>query len=304
MLSPFVFAKAQSDSLTAEDELREILKMDSIIRSFHYQTGKVQIGKNLATLQVPQGCLFIETAEARFLMENVYRNPENPSLLGIMLSDTPSIFSDLKWLVEYNYEETGHVNDDDAEDINYDDLLKEIRKGNEEGNLQRKALGLPTSKLIGWAQKPFYDQKNKKLHWAKEFKFEGSETNTLNYEIRVLGRQGVLSMNIISDMTKLKDVNADVNKIIGSTNFNQGNTYAEFNEDTDKIAEYGIAGLIAGGILAKTGLLAKIGIFLLKFIKPLIVGVIALFAFIGKKLFGKGKQAQETQLPNDQNQQN
>jgi uncharacterized membrane-anchored protein len=52
-------------------------------------------------------------------------------------------------------------------------------------------------------------------------------------------------------------------------NFTTGNTYGEFNSSVDKVAAYGIAGLIAGGILAKTGLFAKIGILLLKFIKPI-----------------------------------
>lgn len=46
-------------------------------------------------------------------------------------------------------------------------------------------------------------------------------------------------------------------------------------------------------MLAKTGILAKIGIFLLKIIKPLIVGVIALFGFLGKRFFGRKKEEEE-----------
>jgi uncharacterized membrane-anchored protein len=88
--------------------------------------------------------------------------------------------------------------------------------------------------------------------------------------------------------------------ILGSTNFNQGQRYADFNEDTDKLAEYGIGGLIVGGVLAKTGILAKIGIFLLKIIKPLIVGVIALFGFLGKRLFGRKKEEEEFNTVNQE----
>jgi uncharacterized membrane-anchored protein len=101
-------------------------------------------------------------------------------------------------------------------------------------------------------------------------------------------------MNIITGMSMLPEVKKDINIILASTNFNTGQTYADFNEDTDKLAEYGIGGLIVGGILAKTGILAKIGIFLLKIIKPLIFGIIALFAFLGKKFFARKKEEEET----------
>ncbi len=68
-----------------------------------------------------------------------------------------------------------------------------------------------------------------------------------------------------------------------------GESYAEFREG-DKVAEYGLAALIAGGAAAvaiKTGFLAK-------FLKPIIIGVIALFGAIAsffKKLFGRSANA-------------
>ena len=61
-------------------------------------------------------------------------------------------------------------------------------------NIERKKLGYSTLNLVGWASKPYYDGKNKVLHWAKELKVEGDEGNTLNYDVRVLGRKFLLFM--------------------------------------------------------------------------------------------------------------
>ncbi|MBK9655205.1 MAG: DUF2167 domain-containing protein [Rhodanobacteraceae bacterium] len=40
--------------------------------------------------------------------------------------------------------------------------------------------------------------------------------------------------------------------------FDQGARYADFNPDSDRTAEYGLAALIAGGVAAKSGLLTKL----------------------------------------------
>jgi hypothetical protein len=38
------------------------------------------------------------------------------------------------------------------------------------------------------------------LYWARELKFGEQPVNTLNYNIRVLGRKGVLVLNFIANM--------------------------------------------------------------------------------------------------------
>jgi uncharacterized membrane-anchored protein len=291
-----MYAGEPGDTMTMNDVLT-LTRNDSIMKTFHYRTGKVMIGKNLATVDVPPGCLFLDPAESRILMEDIFGNMPNKETLGILLSDTPDMFTGCAWLVELTYNDDGHVDDDDAKDINYDDLLKEIREQTDAASIERVKQGYESVRMIGWAKKPFYDAIHKKLHWAKELSFGGSEYHTLNYNIRVLGREGYLEMNIISEMSRLSTVDKDIGKILQSTNFIKGSQYADFNSDTDKLAEYGIGGLILGGILVKTGFFAKIGIFLLKIIKPLIIGIIALFAFIGKKLFRKKEAKTDEVMP-------
>jgi len=108
--------------------------------------------------------------------------------------------------------------------------------------------------------------------------------------VRVLGREGVLSMNAVAGMDQLPQVRSDMRALIEVAEFNQGQRYADFNSKTDRTAEYGLATLIAAGVGAKLGLFAKIGAWLLAFKKFVIMAVVAIGAFVGK-LFGRKKDA-------------
>jgi uncharacterized membrane-anchored protein len=74
--------------------------------------------------------------------------------------------------------------------------------------------------------------------------------------------------------------------LIEVAEFNAGHRYAEFNPKTDRMAEYGLGALIAGGVAAKLGLFAKIGAFLVAFKKLILVGLIAVGGFV-MRLFKK-----------------
>ena len=87
------------------------------------------------------------------------------------------------------------MDDSDAAEIDYDDMLKDMQAGTADNNEARKQAGYDAVQLIGWAEKPHYDTATKKLYWAKELSFEGSAAHgtSFNYDVRVLGREGVLS---------------------------------------------------------------------------------------------------------------
>ncbi|TGL44372.1 DUF2167 domain-containing protein [Leptospira perdikensis] len=263
--------------LSAEDD---VLKK---INNLKYQTGNVTIGDKLATVKVPKGFKFLDGKQSQFVLHEVWGNPLNEGILGMLFKADQSPISDnFTYAITYSFSEDGYVSDSDANEINYDDLLKSMKEDISEGNEDRKKDGYPGLELVGWANKPFYDANTKKLHWAKEIKFEGDEVNTLNYNIRILGRKGILELNAISDIQKLKLVQNDIPAIISSTEFNDGEKYADYSPGIDKLAAYGIGGLIAGKVLAKAGLFAL----LLKFWKIIAIGAVAALGFL-KKFFSK-----------------
>ena len=116
--------------------------------------------------------------------------------------------------------------------------------------------------------------------------FEGSAAHTLNYDVRVLGREGVLSMNAVASMSQLAQIRSDMRPLIEIAEFNGGHRYAEFNSKTDRMAEYGLGALIAGGVAAKLGLFGKLAALLVAFKKFIILGLVAVGGFFAK-LFKK-----------------
>ncbi|MNV54634.1 hypothetical protein D3C71_1468380 [compost metagenome] len=82
-------------------------------------------------------------------------------------------------------------------------------------------------------------------------------------------------------------VREGMGRLLPMTEFNEGARYADHNPSTDKVAAYGVATLIGGGLAAKAGLFAKIGLLLAKFWKLLLVGVLFLGGSIGKLFGGK-----------------
>ena len=274
---------SSEDSVTTINMEDIVAKMDTLK---YQKSGKIALG-SVATLDIPAGFKYLDGTQASFVLHNVWGNPKSESL-GMLMPENTSPYSPDCWAIDITYEEDGHVKDDDAKDIKYNELLKQMQDQIKESNPERVKQGGRAIELTGWAEQPYYDAPSHKLYWAKKLRVIGDSTEGLNYNIRILGRKGVLVLNAIGGLEQLPEIKSQNPTILGATNFTSGNTYGEFNSSVDKVAAYGIAGLIAGGILAKTGLFAKIGILLLKFIKPIIVGIGALFT--GVVRFFKGKK--------------
>jgi uncharacterized membrane-anchored protein len=232
--------------------------MDSIEKSFTYQHGTVSLGTDLATLNVPEGYKFLDGEQSQRVLTELWGNPPSETMGLLFPEDMSPVSMDFTYAVEITYSDEGYIDDDDAKDLDYNDLLQEIKDETNKANPERKKNGYPSIEVVGWASSPFYDETDKKLHWAKELKFEGEDVNTLNYNIRVLGRKGYLNLNAIGDIEVLRLFQKDVDKILASVEFNDGNRYSDFNPDLDKVAAYGVGGLIAGKVLAKAGFFAII----------------------------------------------
>lgn len=271
-----------SNSAHAQDEEFNALK--ELIESLDRQSGTIELNGDLARINLSEKYYFLDRTDSNKILIDLWGNMETaPNLLGMILPKKYSPIDEKSWGVTIYYEEEGHVKDDDAANIDYDELLKSMQESSKEQNKYRAQQGYPPVYLEGWASEPFYDSGEKKLHWAKELRFEGDESNTLNYNIRILGRHGFLEMNFIAGIGQLEEIKTEVSTILNMTNFNEGYRYEDFNPEIDKIAAYGIGGLIAGKVLAKAGILAK---FLLVFKKAGIF-IIAGIGFLISKLRGK-----------------
>lgn len=294
---PFAFAHANPATETPADSAEEVAESDDsaqwispeeFVASLEFKTGRVVLGNDLATLDLPDSLVFIDGENAQRLLVDGWGNPpDEVPPLGMILPAGVSPLADESWGVTVEFEDSGYVSDEDASDIDYSDMLKDMQADMVEANAWRAENGYEAVQLVGWAAAPHYDAAGKKLHWAKELKFGDSETNTLNYNIRVLGRKGVLVLNFVADMNQLAEIERNVPAVLAMTEFNPGERYAEFDPDLDTVAAYGLGALVAGKVAAKTGLLAMALILLKKFwIVPLL-----LIGWLGKRLGFRKKEA-------------
>lgn len=269
--------------------------LDSIENTFQFEKGTIEILNGKLSIQVPDGYKYLNGSDSEMILTELWGNPpseKGDESLGMLIPDTMNATTP-DYSINITYADDGYIKDEDAKSIDYDELLESMIESSIEQNKVREELGYGKLELVGWAKEPFYDEQNKKLHWAKEFT-SGDEINTLNYDIRVLGRKGYLSLNAISSMENLNLVNDHIDDIISSVNFTEGNTYSDFNPKYDKVAAYGIGGLIAGKVLAKAGIFAKLGIILAKFWKIIAVGFVAVLAGFRKFFGGNQNEDQNT----------
>jgi uncharacterized membrane-anchored protein len=260
---------------------------ESSAPELNFRTGDVELPNKIATLHLGTRFRYLDPAETEKLLVG-WGNPPGSETQGAVVPASTEPFTEEGWAVILTYEDEGHIDDSEAAEIDYDDMLKDMKAGTEDANAQRKEAGYQAVHLVGWAEEPRYDATTKKLYWAQELNFEGSENHTLNYEVRVLGREGVLSMNAVASMKQLAQIRSDMGPLIEVAEFNPGQRYAEFDPKTDRLAEYGLGALIAGTVAGKLGLFAKLGVFLLAFKKIIFAAVIALGAGL-VKFFGRKK---------------
>jgi len=289
-----VFLLGNVPSLQAADDGQAQMTADQFVASLKFQSGKIDLPNGIATLDLPPSFRYLNPEDSGRVLVDAWGNPPGGTTLGMIFPADVSPLSQSGWGIVITYDEDGHVSDEEADTIDYDEMLKDMQSSMEEANVERKKEGYEPVSLVGWAEAPSYDKANHKLYWAKELAFGDAQQHTLNYNIRVLGRQGVLVLNAVAGMDQISTIKAEMPNVLSATNFKAGNNYADFNSSTDKVATYGIAALVAGGVAAKMGLFAKLFALLIAFKKVILFGLIALGVGI-KKFLGMRKKEEKPQ---------
>lgn len=253
-----------------------------------YQQGKIALGTTNVSLNVPQDFYFLGEKDAKRVLIDAWGNPGDTSdgVLGMIFPARSAPLDDT-WAAVITYDADGYVSDAEAHNIDYSSLLQQMREATTEVSAERTQQGYPTIRLVGWASPPFYDQDSHKLHWAKELEFGDQPDHTLNYDVRALGRRGVLKMNFVAQMKELPAIKQVIPAVMTIPEFEAGARYADFLPGTDKVAAYGIGGLIAGKVASKLGLLAIALVFLKKGWVLIVVALAGAFRLLQRVFRGR-----------------
>ena len=271
----------------------ERLSPEQLEAQLRYRTGRVAVRSGLATFDLPPDFRYLDADQTETVLR-AWGNPPGSETLGMLVPTGVRLLTRDGWGIIVSYDEDGYVKDDDAAKIDYTSLLKDMQQATRDANAERVKAGYSSAELVGWAEPPRYDGLTHKLYWAKDYKFNDNPGHTLNYNIRVLGRRGVLVLNAVASMDQLDAVKRAMPQVISAVEFNEGHRYADFIPGTDKVAEYGIAALVAGGLAAKAGFFKLLLGALVALKKLIVIGVAAIAAFF-RKLFRRNPPATPAQ---------
>ena len=238
-----------------------------------------------ALLNLPEGYVFVPRPEADNLMRAM-GNLSDERLVGLVFPK-----DDAQWLAVVKYENSGYIRDDDAKNWNVDELFDSLKRGTDEANKDRRSRGFPELEIIGWAERPRYDAATHRLVWsmaARNKDAPADASSGVNYNTYALGREGYVSLNLISDIRTVERDKTHAQRLLAALEFQPGKRYADFNANTDRMAEYGLAALVGGVAAKKLGFFALAAAFLAKFAKVIGVAAIALGAG-AMKLFRRNK---------------
>jgi uncharacterized membrane-anchored protein len=268
---------------TAQEEGATPKSAKELLARYNPSEGVAKLGE-VAEVKLTEGWLFLSGPGGRRFLTELGNHP-GPEILGVAI---PPDFLESESFAVFSHVADGYVDDDEAPD--YDQLLADMKENARAQSAERKKLGEGGVELLGWAEPPHYDKAQHKLYWAEKLQFEGNEGLTLNYNVRILGRSGHLVVNGVGGIEQLELVAEQNKHLLAVTDFVAGQRYEDFDPSYDKVAAYGIGGLIAGKLALKVGLFAKLALFLKAFIKPILFGLLVVGAAVARLFSGRKKK--------------
>lgn len=233
-----------------------------------------------AKIHVPEGYAFLGREDTKKAMEMMQNIPSGNQY--VLAKD------DLSWFSVFEFSSVGYVKDDDILDSEV--LLDSVTKGTEQANVERRKRGWGTMTIMGWRFQPRYDDSMNLLEWAFIVNQDDSNEKIVNYNTRLLGRNGVMEVVLVTEPETLDASVAEFKQVVSRYSFLPGENYAEYRKG-DRVAQFGLAALVTGGAAAvatKKGFWAVLAGFFAAAWKFLAAAAFGLFAWLGS-LFKKRK---------------
>jgi uncharacterized membrane-anchored protein len=256
----------------------------AIARSIVYRTGS--LGVRDAVVDLPDGYRYLDARDAQRTLHDLYGNPPDPEVRALIVPPKATVL-DNPYVIVVTYEADGHVSDRDAHRIDYGKLLRSMKDDAEADNAKLVKGGYDPVRVVGWAAHPHYDARTHKLYWAQDLVFGNRGRHTLNYDVRTLGREGMLALHAVSYLSALPAVRVGMRTVLAGSHFTSGRRYEDYRQG-DRVSKLTIAGVVAGGafVAAKTGLIALL-VAKMKFVA---FGIAGLVGALRKRLFGRTRR--------------
>jgi uncharacterized membrane-anchored protein len=229
------------------------------------QPGQRRLPESHSTLTVPSGYVMAAGADAG-LAEVLLGNASQQNLEAAMLNRANHFL--------FQHFDEGYVAIDDWAAIDANAMLDGIKAGTEKDNVVRRGAKLREVHVLGWMKQPYLDRANASVYWA--INATEGDTPLVNIVVLRLARSGFEKITWSvekADYEKSGDKTLDT--ILAGFVFDPGRRYAD-HVASDKVAEYGIAALVASFAGIKIAQAAMAGGFLLLLKKFGAIAVVAI----------------------------
>src|SRR4051812_36279985 len=171
----------------AEEPSPEQVEADRFNKQIGLREGPLAGEMGVASVNVGEGLVFTDGNGAK-KWGQLTHNPVSGKEIGLVGMKNGG-------LVLFEYEDVGYVKDDEKNDLNADELLKSIKEGTDEDNKERVKAGLPPLNIVGWEQKPAYNEAAHALEWC--VRAESGGRPSYNFNTRLLGRHGFVAVTLM-----------------------------------------------------------------------------------------------------------
>jgi len=251
-------------------------------------------GSGQVKVELPKGLLFLDAkASADFYTSS--KQPVPLHTLGIIVDPE----SEVHWYADISYQAFGHVNDDGANEILKDsaNLLTQMQEATRAEYAKMPAGSQTPPQIVGWYKPPTYDPGTHTLTTEALLQEAGEKDQTVNFTTFILGRYGGAAYTIVGTRHDAALIEKKQKLLATCMRFAPGQDYASW-QPSDGTSDMTLTGLITGGAVvataAKTGLLAKLGSYLVALLLAMKKAFIAILAggaafirWIRSKLTGK-----------------
>jgi uncharacterized membrane-anchored protein len=252
-------------------------------------------------LELPKGFLYLDPKAAEKFF-TATKQPPHPNLMGLIADPN----SKVDWYSMITYGDFGHVDDAGANEAlqHSDDLLEQLKRNTRDSYAKMPPGSPPAPTVVGWLQPPAYNSQTHTLLTSVVAQEAGESDQTVNFSTIILGRLGGITYTIVGSKHDAAFLQAKQAQLSSSVRFTPSHDYASWQPEDGK-SDLGFAGLVTGGaavaVAAKTGLLAKLGsyvVVLLLALKKAIILVIVAIGSVGRWISSKFKrQPSEPVLP-------
>ncbi|MCW7537535.1 DUF2167 domain-containing protein [Aquabacterium sp. A7-Y] len=235
-----------------------------------------------AVLHLPRGYLWVPQPQAGRLMRAM-GHAAGTRLLGLVFPQ----HEEHNWLVVAEFEPSGHVQDGDARDWKPDQLHRRLQERSVAANADRKARGVPELELGPWVQPPVYAPTTHRLVWSLQTREKGAAADAvqnIHYHAYAFGREAYVSLKLLTGLKHIERDRPHVATLLAALEFREGSRYGDFDAETDRVADHGLAALVLGTAAERPGLFALVAAFVARFAEVLLVAAAAGAALIVMRL--------------------